>query len=108
MGLNYLLSVDYSAVVTHLKPRLDENDFADDPNTTHGFNWFKQTLGEHLTQLMSGEPFNEDTVLTDILFSHYDLGVVKSAGVSDVPGAIARVGGTNYLLPFIKIEVTIT
>ena len=106
MSLNWLLSVDYQAVASHLQAQLKQAP--DEPEQMLGFSYFHGVLKEHVDNLMTGEPFNEDTVLTDILFAEYDLGVIDAVSVTDRPGTVVRVGGRNYILPLVKIEVKFT
>jgi len=103
MSLNWLLSVDYQAVASHLQAQLPQA--SDEPEEISAFSYFHGVLKEHVANLMTCEPFNEDTVLTEILFAQYDLGVIDAVSVTDVPGIVVRVSGRNYMLPLVKIEV---
>lgn len=104
MSLNWLLSVDYQAVASHIQAQFQEQT-PDDPAEALNFEHFRRVLSEHVDNLMTGEPFNEDTKLTDILFDQFDLGVIESVSVTDVPGAVARLDGKTVILPAVIIEV---
>lgn len=103
MSLKWLLSVDYQAVARHLQAQVAQSP--DDDTDTYTFEWFHAALKDHVDGLMSGEPFNEDTELTDILFAQYELGVISNVSVTDAPGTVTRVEGRNFILPLVKIEV---
>lgn len=104
MSLNWLLSVDYQAVASRLQAQWREQN-PDTQMDENGFGYFHQVLKAHVDNLMAGEPFNEDTELTDILFDQFEFGVISNVSVTDVPGAIARVDGQTFILPMVKIEV---
>lgn len=124
MSLKYMLSVDYQAVVRHLlahhplpfDPATDEEtrtvpeEFEPlvTPYRNAHFLHFRDVLDEHVTHLMSGQPFNEDSELTEILFKDYRRlphGIVSSAQVTDCPGTVVREEGETYVLPLVFIEV---
>lgn len=113
MSLKYLLSVDYQAAVRHLLDQypLPATDDIPDPD---GYQWmfafthFREVLKEHVDTLMTGQPFNEDLELTNILFEDYirlGYGMVCSASVSESPGTVVREGGVDFILPLVKIEI---
>lgn len=104
MSLNWLLSVDYQAVASHIQAQFQEQH-PDEPSEVCNFEHFRRVLSDHVDNLMTGEPFNEDTKLTDILFDQFELGIVDKVSVTDVPGAIARIGGKTFILPMVIIEV---
>lgn len=104
MSLNWLLSVDYQAVASRIQAQFNEQH-PDEPIEVCNFDYFRRVLSDHVDGLMTGEPFNEDTELTDILFDKLELEVVDKVSVTDVPGAIARVEGKTFILPMVIIEV---